>query len=157
MVGGQIEEFIDTTENIVYKREVPTEHEKIIAFMKTRCPFNQMTVMFWKSHVINAGGYVEFYHNEDYYLWIRMFLSNYKFHNLPDVLVKARVNSDFYKRRGGVQYFISEYKVQRIMYRNRIISIFRFILNVCVRFTLQVLISDTVRGIVFKKLARKKV
>jgi len=157
LVGGQIEEFIGTPENIVSKREVPNEHGKIKEFLKSRSPFNQMTVMFRKSHVLNSGGYVDFYHNEDYYLWIRMFLCNYKFHNLPDVLVKARVNSEFYKRRGGVKYFLSEYKVQRIMYRNSIISTCRFLLNISIRFILQIVLGESLRGFVFKKLARKKI
>jgi len=157
LVGGQIEEFIGTPENIVSKREVPNEHGKIKEFLKSRSPFNQMTVMFRKSHVLNSGGYVDFYHNEDYYLWIRMFLCNYKFHNLPDVLVKARVNSEFYKRRGGVKYFLSEYKVQQIMYRNSIISTCRFLLNISIRFILQIVLGESLRGFVFKKLARKKI
>ena len=86
-----------------------------------------------------------------------MYLHKYKFHNLSDVLVKARVNDDFYRRRGGIKYFISEYKIQKVMLNNHIISLFRFILNVLIRFFLQVLISENIRGVIFKNLARKKV
>ena len=157
IVGGQIEEFIDNKEYIVSKRVVPTEDKQIVKYLKIRCPFNQMTVMFRKSDVISAGGYLDFYHNEDYYLWIRMYLKNFKFCNLPEVLVKARVNRDFYKRRGGVKYFLSEYKIQKFMYTNNIISTYRFLKNITIRFILQIVLSNGLRGFVFKNLARKKV
>ena len=157
MVGGQIEEFVGNTKNVVSKRCVPIEDELIKQFMKSRCPFNQMTVMFRKSAVIEAGGYKDFYHNEDYYLWIRMYLKNCKFHNLESVLVKARIDDKFYNRRGGLKYFQSECKIQQILYKSKIISIYKFILNICLRFILQVLIGSAIRGFIFKNLARKNI
>ena len=59
-----------------------------------------------KSKVIEAGGYLDWHYNEDYYLWIRMYLSGAIFSNLNDIIVYARVNDEFYLRRGGWKYFV---------------------------------------------------
>ena len=44
--GGQISEFIDEPSNIVGRRIVPEADREIKTYMKKRCPFNYMTVMF---------------------------------------------------------------------------------------------------------------
>lgn len=59
--------------------------------MKKRCPFNHMTVMFKKSDIIASGNYRDWFWNEDYYLWIRLALKEYKFANLANTLVYTRV------------------------------------------------------------------
>ena len=115
IVGGNIKEFIDTPDNVVGIREVPQEDVEIKEYLKKRCPFNQMTVMFKNSEVQRAGGYKDWYHNEDYYLWIRMYLSGSKFKNLKDSLVLVRVGNEMYQRRGGFKYFKSEAKLQKYM------------------------------------------
>ena len=84
-------------------------------------------------------------------------MKNWKFHNLESVLVKARIDDKFYNRRGGLKYFQSECKIQQILYKNKIISIYKFILNISLRFILQVLIGSAIRGFIFKNLARKKI
>lgn len=155
IVGGQIEEFVDVTSNIIGKRYVPIENNEISKFIKKRCPFNHMTVMFKKSKVLNAGNYQDWFWNEDYYLWIRMFLKGYNFANLPDTLVLARVGNDMYKRRGGINYFKSEKKLQRYMLDNKVISCWRYFLNVLERFIIQVFMPNSLRGFIFKKFARK--
>ena len=59
-----------------------------------------MTVMFYKDKVLKAGGYKDWYCNEDYYLWIRMYLNNVIFHNLNETLVLVRINDKLFTRRG---------------------------------------------------------
>jgi glycosyltransferase involved in cell wall biosynthesis len=157
IVGGQILEIAHNTKKPIGKREVPLYDKEIKEYLKKRCPFNQVTVMFKKEDVLKAGNYIDFYHNEDYYLWIRMYMEGFEFCNLEDILVDVRVNETFYNRRGGFKYFLSEFKIQRIMYKNGIISFLRFIFNSSIRFVLQVLLTDYLRGLLFKKLARKGV
>ena len=157
IVGGQIMEIAHATKREISIRKVPLEDKEIKEYMKQRCPFNQVSVMFKKSDVIEAGNYVDFYHNEDYYLWVRMYLIGCKFQNIPEVLVDVRINEEFYNRRGGWRYFLSELKLQKIMYKNSIISLVRFMFNSSVRFILQVVLTDSIRGFIFKKLFRKKV
>jgi len=157
IVGGQIMEISHDTKKEIGIREVPIEDREIKKNLKSQCPFNQVTVMFKKDDVIKAGNYIDFYHNEDYYLWIRMYLQGFTFYNTSKIVVKVRVNEEFYNRRGGWRYFLSEFKIQKIMYKNRIISLPRFVFNSSIRFILQVLLTDSIRGFIFKKLFRKKV
>jgi glycosyltransferase involved in cell wall biosynthesis len=155
ILGGNISEFIDCEKNIVSRRIVPTDYTEIGRYLKKRCPLNHMTVMFKKSEVLKAGNYCEWFWNEDYYLWIRMFEAGCKFGNLPEVLVNVRVGKDMYKRRGGLEYFKSEAALQKYMLEKKIIGFRTFTYNVAIRFVLQVIMTDTMRGFVFKKLARK--
>ena len=154
--GGQIEEFFRDPESIVGKRIVPTEDVAIKEYMKRRCPFNHMTVMFRKHEVLSAGGYKEWFYNEDYFLWIRMATANCKFANLNKTLVKVRVSEDMYGRRGGIQYFKSEIGIQRLMLNNGIINRYVFLSNCIKRFILQVMLPNRVRGWVFRAFARSK-
>ena len=61
IVGGQIEEFIDEITNVVGKREVPISDKELKEFLKSRCPFNHMTVMFRKSDILEVGNYQEWF------------------------------------------------------------------------------------------------
>lgn len=155
VVGSSISEFCTETSNVIGKRVLPTKDDDIKKILKIRCPFNHMTVMFKKTEVEKAGGYKDWYHNEDYYLWIRMSLNGSVFSNLEDVLVYARTNVDFYKRRGGWKYFLSEYKLQKFMYSNKINNFFRYSTNVLIRFVVQLLLPYYVREKVFIKFFRQ--
>ncbi len=157
IIGGDISEFIGTTENVVAYRNVPITDCEIKQYMKKRCPFNQMTVMLKKSSVQKNGGYIDWYCNEDYYLWLRMALDGCKMMNTGTVLVNVRVGKDMYKRRGGLKYFKSERNLQKFMRKNKIIGFGTYFMNVTKRFIIQVLMPSSLRGWVFKKFARKKV
>lgn len=156
LVGGYSREFEGDVNNTTGIRKVPLEDHEIKQYLKSRCPFNQMSVMFKKSHVNNVGGYIDWYCNEDYFLWIRMFMAGYKFKNLPENLVNVRMNSDSYLRRGGWRYFKSEAALQVYMYRNDVIGLYRLINNIVIRFVVQLLIPNRLRKWIFKKLFRAK-
>ena len=154
IVGGNITEFVDYPENIVGKRVVPEFDSQIKEYLKKRCPMNQMTVMFKKASVQKVGGYIDWYCDEDYYLWNRMSLANMMFANIPEILVYVRVGKDMYQRRGGWKYFKSEAKLQWFMLKNKIISLPTYLYNVVIRFCLQVLMPNWLRGFIFQKFAR---
>jgi glycosyltransferase involved in cell wall biosynthesis len=155
VVGGQIYEFIENIDCIVGIRKCPTTDDEIKRYLKKRCPFNHMSVMFKKEHVLRAGNYVDWKFNEDYFLWIRMSLIGYKFYNLPENLVYVRVGNEMYSRRGGNTYFRSEVKLQRYLFQNNIIKLPLFILNVSIRFIVQIILSNKIRGYVFQKFFRE--
>lgn len=155
ILGGQIEEFINDSKNIVGKRIVPLKDKEIKRYLKKRCPFNHVTVMLKKSSIKKIGSYKEWYFNEDYYLWIRALLNGLKFGNLEDSLVKVRVGQEMYGRRGGILYFDSEYRIQKYLLKNKVISVWRFGINVLQRFIIQILLPSNLRGIILKKFARK--
>ena len=156
IVGGDITEFIGEEDNVVSYRKVPVTDGAIKSYMKVRCPFNHMTVMYKKSAVLKAGGYLDLFWNEDYYLWIRMQLGGAKFANTGTVLVNARVGEEMYQRRGGKKYFQSEYGLQKLMLKKKMIGVTTFAANVGKRIIIQLLLPNTIRGWVFKKFARSK-
>lgn len=157
VVGGDITEFIGEPENIIGRRTVPECDDDIKQYMKTRCAMNHVTVMFKNSSLNKAGGYIDWYYNEDYYLWLRMMLAGMKFGNVPDVLVNVRVGEEMYQRRGGKKYFLSEAKLQKYMLDNKVIGLGTYLINVTKRLIVQVLLTNKLRGWVFKKFARKSV
>lgn len=156
VLGGQIIEFIDAPANIAGIRNVPLKDDEIKKYLKKRCPFNQTTVMMKKTSMLNAGGYIHWHYEEDYYLWIRMYEKGYTFENLPDNLVNVRVGSEMYKRRGGIKYFKSEAKLQKYLLQKKIITFPLFFYNVTIRFIVQVILPNKLRGWIFQKLFRKK-
>lgn len=156
VLGAQIAEFKNEANNIIGIRKVPLTDIEIKNYLKFRCPFNQVTVMFRKSSVLNAGGFLDWFSNEDYFLWIRMMLKNCKFANLPEVLVKVRVDENLYSRRGGRRYFASEAKLQKYMYANRIISYSQCFYNIAIRLLVQIIMPNWLRAFVFKTLFRNR-
>lgn len=154
VVGGLINEFIHTTDNVVGTRLVPEHDAEIKGYLKSRCPMNLVTVMLKKNDVMKVGGYQDWYCEEDYYLWIRLTLAGYKFYNIQENLVFVRVGKEMYQRRGGMRYFKSEARLQKYMLSHRIISLPKYMYNVAVRFAVQVAMPNSVRGWVFRKFAR---
>mgnify|MGYP004680344755 CR=1 FL=1 len=157
IVGGNITEFIDDEKNIVAERIVPADDAEIKAYMKKRCPMNLVSVMFKKTSVERVGGFIDWYCEEDYYLWLRMALAEMRFANVSDILVNVRVGKDMYKRRGGWKYYKSEAKLQKYMLKHKIINFPTYLSNKTKRFIVQVLMPNNLRGWVFKKFARGKV
>ena len=155
VVGGIINEFIQTTENVVGTRMVPENDADIKEYLRSRCPMNLVTVMLKKSDVMKVGGYQDWNCEEDYYLWIRLTLAGYKFYNIQDNLVNVRVGEEMYQRRGGKKYFDSEVRLQKYMLNHNLISFQNYLYNVLVRFIVQVALPNKLRGWVFQTYARK--
>ncbi|MDB2106216.1 glycosyltransferase [Clostridium paraputrificum] len=155
IVGSNIDEFENEVCNIVGKRKVPTIDHEIKKYIKYRCPFNHVSVMFKKDSVELAGGYLDWFYNEDYYLWLRMYIKKCKFRNIDESLVRVRVGEEMYMRRGGKQYFKSEFELQKYMHEEGIINWYEFAFNVFTRFIVQRMFSNKLRGIVFKKIFRE--
>lgn len=154
IVGGNIHEFIGTPDNCVGKRIVPEDDAAIKAYMQKRCPMNQVTVMFRKADVAEVGGYIDWFCEEDYYLWLRLALAGKQFANVPENLVNVRVGEEMYQRRGGWRYFKSEAKLQGFMLKKGMIGLPRYAVNVAQRLVLQVLMPNKLRGYVLQKFAR---
>lgn len=155
IVGGDITEFIGDESNIVGKRVVPKSNEEIQEYMRRRCAFNHVSVMYKRDAVQGAGGYQDWFCNEDYYLWIRMWLNHAVFANTGSILVNVRVGKEMYQRRGGWKYFKSEAKLQSFMLKKGVIRVPRYLVNVSERLILQVLVPNKVRGWVFRTFARQ--
>lgn len=155
IVGGQMTEFIGSSDNIVGTRVVPCTNKEIYEYMKNRCALNHVTVMFRKEAVLKAGNYQDWFWNEDYYLWIRMMIKNCQFANLPETLVNVRSGADQYARRGGRKYYESEKGIKKLQLENKMISNSEYYYFVAQRYIIQILMPNWLRGWVFRTFARK--
>lgn len=155
IIGGQMTEFIDSSDNIIGKRVVPCSNDEIYEFMKSRCALNHVTVMFRKKAVLKAGNYQDWFWNEDYYLWVRMIMVKCQFANLSEVLVNVRSGADQYARRGGCKYYSSEKGIKKFQLENKMISKTEYLYFVAQRFIIQILMPNWLRGWVFRVFARK--
>lgn len=155
VVGGQISEFSGEEYNITGIRKVPENYECIKEYSKKHCPMNQVSVMFKKADVESAGGYVDWYCEEDYYLWLRMLEKGYNFENVPEILVNVRAGEGMSSRRGGWKYFTSEERLQRYMLKKHMITIGQYLYNVAIRFGGEVVLPNKLRALAFRMLREK--
>ena len=154
VLGGQIQEIDGESLAPVAVRSVPQTDGEIKQYLKTRSPFNHMTVMYRKSAVLSVGNYMPFHLVEDYYLWARMAAKDFIMASLPDIVLNARVDSALYGRRGGWKYFKSNLAMSQKLWELKLISWPTHIFNMCVRFCVQVLMPTRVRSYFYKKALR---
>lgn len=152
--GGAVCEVDSHTLKPQYIRKVPIADTEIKKYLKMRSPFNHPSVMFKKEKVLQAGGYTNCYLMEDYLLWVRMSARGFNMRNCPDVLVKMRVHKNMYKRRGGYKYFRSNKFLLDEMLKLKVISPFRYLFNVAVRFIVQVLMPNRLRAMFYSGVLR---
>ncbi|MGN0961550.1 MAG: glycosyltransferase [Christensenellales bacterium] len=155
LVGSNVDEFINDINNVVSCREVPSSLEDIKIFAKSRSPFCHPSVMFRKSKVLESGNYQDMKLCEDYYLWVRMLQHNCKMENINQSLVRMRVSSDLYARRGGLKYYKSQKKLFKYMKDTKFINGFTYFKNKVIRFTAQVLLPNKLRQKLYEKKLRK--
>ena len=155
VVGGQIIEFANDPDEInTHKKTVPTKHEKIYDYAKSRNPMNHMTVMFKKSAVLAVGSYQHAPLYEDYDLWVRMLMKGFKFANIDEVVVHVRAGHNMYRRRGGVSYANQEILMQTKFYKLGFIPYGQMLKNLMVRVPIR-LVSNRVRSIIYNKFLRQ--
>lgn len=146
-----IQEFVETTDNVVSVKKVPEHSKDIYKFGKSRCPINHPAVIYRKQSVISCGGYGPF--PEDYYLWGRMLKAGCVLHNLQESLVYFRFSEDVFKRRGGWKYNKSIIKLQKELYKMSYITGFQYIRNVFIR-SIIALIPNWMRSLFYKNFLR---
>ena len=139
ILGGQIAEFDKDSACVHAIRQVPLSHADIKTRLKTRNPFNAMTVMFKKTAAIKAGNFRYFPGFEDYDLWARMINQGAKCQNCKDILVYARTGSGMYGRRRGLNYIRQEWRMQRQLRQLRITSKWQFVSNILQRIPVRLL------------------
>ena len=70
--------------------------------------------------------------------------------------MRVRVGEDMYRRRGGLAYFRSEKRLQKLMRREGLIGLGAYCINVSKRLAVQVLMPNALRAFVFRHFARKR-
>lgn len=150
VLGTALSEFETNPSEIIAVKRCPQDIESYIKF---RSPLNHPTVMYKRSSVLAAGGYVHCPFMEDYHLWIRMHSAGFKLTSLQETLYLFKMDSDTFKRRGGWQYVKSEYRIQKLLLAKKIISHPRFLTNVAIRCSAR-LIPNSLRAFLYKTLLR---
>ena len=112
IVGGDVDEFENTPNNVVSHKSMPRTHAEIMKYARGRNPFNHPTVMYKKTAVLDAGGYPNRMLHEDYALWANLLVHGKKGCNLPQTLCYMRVGSGLYRRRGGWSYLKTAVKLR---------------------------------------------
>ena len=153
--GGQILEFENDIHNIIGKREVPLLPEDCRKYYRNRDPLNHMTVIFRKKNILDVGGYLPWHLDEDSFLWGRLLVKGYKIANLPNVLVYVRGGKEMYGRRGGWKYFKSDTKLLKWKLNHKLITYSGYAYNYTIRFIVQVLFPNWLRGFIYEKFLRK--
>ncbi len=133
IVGSAIEEIGEDEGQVLATRRVPLSHREIRAGADFRSPFNHPSVVYRKSLVQAAGGYGDLIHMEDYWLWVRMIHAGAHTVNVPEPLLKYRVSTGSYDRRGGSHMLRAELTLQRRMLGAGYINAAQFVRNVAVR------------------------
>lgn len=144
IVGGDSAKFQTSIQEIIGYRHPKLTDSDIKQQLKNRSPFSHVTIMAKKEAIIKAGGYVEIFNQEDYYLWARMANEGCKFANIKDVLVYVRVLG-LGSRRGGWKYFRNELFMQQYLLKSQIIGLPKYIYNILIKFIVQVLLTPTMR------------
>lgn len=153
--SGIVEEFSSSPEVVDVRRVPPETNEEILAFAKTRNPFNHPCVMYKKSAVEAVGSYQDFYLLEDYYLWLRMLMAGYQGYNIQAPLVHMRAGAEMYKRRAGAKYAKAQIALFKFMKDENIIGGREFTQSCLIRAVASIA-PNWLRKIVFSKLLRKQ-
>jgi len=136
LVGTAIDEFVVTdggAEQVVGRRVPPLNEAAIRGSMPFRDPFHHPTVVMRRVAVQSVGGYQPMGLMEDYWLFARMVQAGARVANLPEALVRYRVSSGAYRRRGGWAQLRNELMLQAAMRRSGITTRRQYIRNLVIR------------------------
>lgn len=151
LVGTGMVEFENDPDITGTVRVPPVGAEQIRNHARTHNPFNHPTVMYRLSAVESVGAYEPFGKMEDYWLWVRMLGAGIRAENIADPLVKYRVGSGAFARRGGFGEAMTEIKLQGAMRKRRFITFGQYLRNVVMK-GLYRLLPAKLKRILFSKL-----
>lgn len=154
VIGGQVDEFEGSIDNIVGKRTVPCSQVDIYKFIKWRSPFNHPTVMINKTMLEKVGGYENKGKLEDYFLWAKIIAKGYAVRNLPQVLVHMRVDSGMYNRRGEFKNLKPIIELRNFLYKNGLVTLTeRYIGNTIM--IMNIIIPSKLRKVIYELFLHK--
>ncbi len=93
LVGSDVDYILENDDFLFNFKCIAHSHEEILKKLYFYCPFVHPAVMYKKESILQAGGYPDNAHNfEDYLLWTKL-AGLGKLCNLPEPLIKYRLNS----------------------------------------------------------------
>lgn len=155
LVGSAVDEFEDNIENVKATRRMVETSEEIRKYIGKRNPFNHPTMVYVKSAVLQAGGYMDCPFFEDYYLWARMIQAGKIGYNVPESLLYMRAGAKMYQRRGGLAYGKLAFKFRRKLRKMGVSSFGQYVVSAYGQF-LVCLIPNFMREFFYQKFLRKK-
>lgn len=103
-VGSWYEEIDESGKHLADIR-LPVSHDDLKKRYYTRTPFAHPSVMYRREMIEKAGFYpTDTVLMEDNALWGNALRAGMKFANIPEYLIKFRIDSKFYERRSGIIY-----------------------------------------------------
>ena len=153
IVSSAVSEFENDPENIISRRLVPKTHEEIMRFVRKRTPFNHPAVVYKKSLVLDAGGYMDYEFFEDYELFARLLKGGAKGANCEESLVLMRTGQGLYLRRGGLRYAKCLIRFYKRM-RSLSLCLFKETLTVEMPRIIVALLPSKIRKFVYQKFLR---
>ena len=91
---------------------------------------------------------------EDYYLWLRLLAAKKIFANISSPLVYARVGNGMHKRRKGMKYIKSEFKLFNIKRQHKVTSFGTGVWVFALRTAPRIMPSSLLK-VLYKKLRTK--
>lgn len=154
LVGTGMIEFESDPAKPSASRVPPVGAERIRAHARTHNPFNHPTMMYRREALDRIGDYQPFGKMEDYWLGIRLIASGARVENIPDPLVRYRVGSGAFARRGGWAEARTEWRLQRELLRMGFVSRREYARNVVMKGVYRMLPSG-VKRVLFRSLIGK--
>lgn len=112
----------------------PLSEDEIRRAARFRQPFHHPTVVYRRDAVVEAGGYrTDVGRFEDYVLFATMLVRGAKVANLARPLVHYRLGAGAYARRGGLDHFRNEVRLQQELRRIGLISRLEVVRNLVSR------------------------
>lgn len=139
LIGGYILEFSPAFGERL--RKVPLLNTEIRRAIKYSQPLNHVTLFAKKKFLLDVGGYVDAGNCEDFFLIARCVVKGAKIANLPQVLVKVRVDENFVSRRRGWRIGLDEFRVINFLRKSKYINLFEFLGYGFFRFFIRILPS----------------
>ena len=151
LVGSNVLEFMYNINNIIFRKNVPSDYNAIATYIKYRNPVNHMSVIFKKKDILKVGGYTDLNGYEDYLLWVKLFINGFNICNLNENLVFARIDNGFILRRKGYILFKNEIILQFKFYKLGLFGINTFLHNLIFR-SISRLLPISILKFIYKKL-----
>jgi len=133
-VGCWYEE-INEEGNLLNLRRLPTNHESLRKRYFTRAPFAHPSVLFRRELIEVAGFYpANTILMEDNALWGNALINGLKFSNIPEYLLKFRIDKGYYQRRSGFRYGAKYIKTRIGLFHKLNAPLYAFIVLICTGF-----------------------